>query len=136
MRIIIDTNVFMSGIFWSGPPAKILYAWQDEKIDLVLSTDILKEYVRVGNILSKKYNGVEINEILELLVQKTTIYNVPPLANHVCRDPDDDMFLACAIATKVKIIVSGDSDLLDIAGYQNIHVIKPRQFVDNYLMAK
>src|SRR5437764_11029594 len=108
MKIIIDTNVFMSGIFWSGPPAKIFDAWQSEKIDLVLSTDILGEYIRVGNILSKKYKGVELDEIIEILVQKSTIYNVAPLSTPVSRDPDDDMFIACAISAKIKIIVSGD----------------------------
>jgi len=58
MKIIIDTNVFMSGIFWSGYPAKVLKKWQEGSLDLILSTDILHEYIRVGNILSKKYNSV------------------------------------------------------------------------------
>ena len=133
MNIIIDTNVFMSGIFWSGPPAKILEAWQNNQINLVLSTDILEEYIRVSNILSKKYNGIDIEEIIDLLVKRSKIYNVPPLATPVSRDPDDDMFIACAISAKIKIIVSGDSDLLDVSGYQNIQIIKPRQFIDNYL---
>lgn len=94
MNIIIDTNVFMSGIFWSGPPAKILEAWQNNKINFVLSTDILEEYIRVSNILSKKYKGIEIEEIIDLLVRRSKIYNVPPLAMPVSRDPADDMFIA------------------------------------------
>src|SRR3990167_3945979 len=128
MKVIIDTNVFMSGIFWSGVPAKILQAWKNQQVELVLSTEILEEYIRVGNILSRKYAGVNIDEIIELLMSKSTVYDSASLPTPVCRDPDDDKFIACAISAKVKIIVSGDADLLEISGYQNIHVLKPRQF--------
>ncbi len=47
-KIVLDTNVLMSGIFWSGPPAKILDAWQERKIDIILSPEILDEYIRIG----------------------------------------------------------------------------------------
>lgn len=134
MRVIVDTNVFMSGIFWSGPPAKILKAWHDTKIDIVLSAEILDEYIRVGNILSKKYGEINIDNIIELLVMRSKIYNAIPLPKPVCRDPNDDMFIACAIAANVKIIVSGDLDLLEISGYQNIHVMNPRKYYDIHLL--
>jgi len=52
------------------------------------------------------------------------------LESQVCEDPDDNKFIACAIAAKVKAIVSGDKHLLDISGYNNIVVLKPRKFVD------
>lgn len=130
MKIIIDTNVFMSGIFWSGPPAKILENWQNKKLELILSTEILDEYIRVGKILSRKYSGIDIDEIIDILIKSSKIYNVSPLKTQVCRDPDDDKFIACAIATNVKIIVSGDQDLLELDGYQNIRVMKPRHFIE------
>jgi putative PIN family toxin of toxin-antitoxin system len=134
MKIIIDTNVFMSGIFWSGTPAKILKAWHDKKMDIVLSAEILDEYIRVGNILTKKYGEINIDNIIELLVMRSKIFNATPLPTSVCRDPNEDMFIACAIAANVKIIVSGDLDLLEITGYQNIQIMKPRQYYDNYLL--
>lgn len=59
-RIVLDTNVLMSGIFWSGPPAKILSAWHEKRLQLVISPDILNEYIRVGDILSKKYTDINI----------------------------------------------------------------------------
>jgi putative PIN family toxin of toxin-antitoxin system len=104
---------------------------QEKRLDLVLSTDILDEYIRVGNILSKKYAGVNINDIIDLVIKRSKVFNVPPLLNSVCRDIDDDKFIACALATDIKVIVSGDLDLLELDGYQNIHVIKPRNFVDS-----
>jgi putative PIN family toxin of toxin-antitoxin system len=62
IRVIIDTNVLMSGVFWSGAPAKILDAWQQKKIKMVISPDVLDEYIRVGHILANKYPGVDINQ--------------------------------------------------------------------------
>jgi predicted nucleic acid-binding protein len=47
MRIVLDTNVFVSGIFFSGPPHRILGAWRDGRVRIVYSTSIAEEYQRV-----------------------------------------------------------------------------------------
>ena len=67
MRIVLDTNVFISGIFFSGPPAQILKAWKDRKIQIVLSKEILIEYQRIGDALSSKYSEIDILPIIDLL---------------------------------------------------------------------
>ena len=48
MRIILDTNVFISRIFYTGPPSQILKAWRDGKVQLLVSPSILDEYQRIG----------------------------------------------------------------------------------------
>jgi predicted nucleic acid-binding protein len=48
VKIVLDTNVFVSGIFFGGPPGTILEAWQDGRIDFAVSLEILTEYERVG----------------------------------------------------------------------------------------
>jgi putative PIN family toxin of toxin-antitoxin system len=58
IRVVVDTNVLMSGVFWSGTPAQILSAWYEKKLRLVISPEILNEYVRVGQILAKKFPGL------------------------------------------------------------------------------
>jgi putative PIN family toxin of toxin-antitoxin system len=68
IKIVLDTNVFVSGIFWSGPPHQILEAWQQRKIKLIVSEDILDEYIRVGNILEKKYH-VSISPFIDLVIR-------------------------------------------------------------------
>jgi len=55
------------------------------------------------------------------------------LPEPVCDDPDDDKFLACAIAGKCNVIVSGDKHVLKVSGYRGIEVVRPRKFVDEYL---
>ena len=68
MRVILDTNVLKSGIFFSGPPVKILRAWRDRKVQLVVSTDILKEYFQVAKRLSLRYSGIDMGPLLMLLI--------------------------------------------------------------------
>jgi len=129
MRIVIDTNVFVSGIFRSGPPSDILSLWQQKKTTLCFTSDILDEYQRVGQILAKKYSGIDIEPILELVTIHGKIFPNIVLPEPVSRDPDDDKFIACAVSAKAKYIVSGDKDLLDIGSYSKITMIKPKEFL-------
>ncbi len=52
LKVVMDTNVFVSGVFFSGPPYRILNAWQSGEFELVISREILDEYRRVGEILA------------------------------------------------------------------------------------
>lgn len=135
MRIILDTNVLISGIFFSGPPYQILKAWRDEKIKLVISPEILEEYERVGEELSNKNPSVNIQSFLNLVTVNAVIVPDKPLSKQISDDPDDEKFLACAISSKTKIIVSGDKHLLKVTGFRGIQILKPRQFLDEYLLA-
>ena len=133
MRVILDTNVLMSGLFWSGPPFNILQAWQTGQVKLVACQDILKEYLRVSAILNKKYPNIEINPILDLIIENLQLYQSVKLSTTLCRDPDDDKFIACALSSAVNTIISGDSDLLDVSGFLGINVYKPKEFIEEYL---
>jgi predicted nucleic acid-binding protein len=55
LKVVMDTNVFISGVFFSGPPFQILKAWQSGKFELVVSQEILDEYRRVGEILGEEH---------------------------------------------------------------------------------
>jgi len=136
MKVIIDTNVFISGIFFPGASSKVLEGWKGGKIDLILSPEILGEYREVAHRLSVKFKGVDIESIIELVAINSTLIAAPPLKEPVCRDINDDMFIACALAGDVKIIVSGDKDLHDISGFCGIEVVKPRAYVEEYLEKK
>ena len=133
MRIVLDTNVFISGIFFSGPPSKILKAWKDNKIQIVLSKEILTEYQRVAEELSAKYSEIDIFPIIDLLTVYGEVVPTKDLSVSICEDPDDNKFIECAISSNCKLIVSGDKHLLNISGFQEIEVLKPREFIDLHL---
>jgi len=130
---VVDTNVFVSGVFFSGPPYRILDAWRHGKVELVLSVEILAEYRETGAELARQFSQADLQPWLELVALKATFVDSPPLLKQVCTDPDDDKFLACALAGRVKTITSGDKALLRASGYGGITVLKPRDFVDKYL---
>lgn len=132
MKVVLDTNVFVSGVFFSGPPYAILDAWRHARIKIVISPEILEEYQRVGAELATDFPEVDIIPILELLSMKAMIIKTPPLPRPVCSHADDDKFLACAIAGKTEIIISGDKALRKVSGYCGIEVLSPREFVDKY----
>jgi len=130
--VILDTNVIISGIFFTGPPYDILKAWQSKKIQLVISSDIFKEYKRVADLLNKKYKDIDINSILNLIAINSDIVDSKDLPFTVCEDPADDKFIACEISVRIKIIVSGDKHLLKLSGYKNILILKPKEFLEKY----
>lgn len=131
-KLVLDTNVFISGIFWSGPPAKILNAWH-EKVKIVCSLEILDEYSRVSDILAKKYPNVDIAPFINLMIRDSELFTPIKLKTSISRDPDDDKFIAVALAANCHLIVSGDNDLLSVTRYKDIEIINPNEFVNKYL---
>jgi putative PIN family toxin of toxin-antitoxin system len=123
MRTILDTNVFISGIFFSGPPSQILKAWENGRFQIVLSRPILSEYQRVAENLSSKYPSIDIIPIIELITIHCEFIDVHDTNISVCEHPDDDKFIECAVASKCKTIISGDKHLLKFSGYNGITIV-------------
>lgn len=133
MKLIVDTNVFISGVFFSGAPHQILDAWRHGAITFLISPQILAEYQATGHRLAKQFVGVDLEPWLELLATNAIVVDAPNLPNPVCSDPDDDKFLACALSGRCKCIVSGDKALLATSGFWGISVLTPRAFVERHL---
>ena len=133
MKVVIDTNVFISGIFFGGPPNDILRAWREGKIRLIYSEEILDEYRRTGERIGRKFERVDITPFLQLVAAYGEFVRAEHLPTPVCDDPQDDKFLSCALTAGTRFIVSGDKHLLRVTGYRGIEVLRPRRFVDEYL---
>ena len=131
--LVLDTNVFMSAIFFAGLPHKILEAWSNGCVQLVISKEILREYSEVAHRLHKEFPAIDITAWLSLVKANATMVKAPSLPVPVCADPDDDMFLACAKAVPSSVICSGDKALLATSGFCGIEVLKPRDVVQRYL---
>ncbi len=94
MRIILDTSVLLSGIFFGGVPGRILAAWQEDRIELVLSPAILFEYHQASNVLATRYPAIDValGPLLALVTQTATIVDAPVLTERVSLGPADDKF--------------------------------------------
>lgn len=130
---MVDTNVFISGVFFSGPPYEILNAWRHGKVQIVISPEIIEEYQATGQALSSQFPDVDITPWIEMITTMVLMVKAPALPKQVCTDADDDKFLACAVAGRCKYVVTGDKALLATSGFRGITVLTPRDFMDEHL---
>lgn len=133
MKIVLDTNVFISGIFWRGPPHQVLMLWAKNKISLLVTKKILNEYLRILHKIDNKGNlaqkwGAFVLENSVILEDKELV--------QVCRDPGDNKFLNCAITGGVNYLVSGDDDLLTLKIIGLTEIIAPAQFLKRYVRSR
>ena len=133
MRIVLDTNVLISAIFFSGPPSRILSAWIDEEFELAVSTQILDEYRKVADRIGERFPGVEVRPVLDRIALHALLAVPVRLPNDACTDRDDIKFLECAVGRRADCIVSGDRALLRSSGYEGIEVLTPRRFIERIL---
>jgi uncharacterized protein len=121
LKVVLDSNVVLSGFFFGGVPGRILEAWNAGLVEVVLSASILAEYRQAAAVLESKYGGSDFDSFAALLALNSEFVDAPDsLHEAVCADSDDDKFLACALASGVRLIVSGDEHLLAVNGWQGI----------------
>lgn len=128
MRAVLDTNVVMSAIFFGGTPMKIVRAAFSKKVQLVASRAVMSEYREVAERLHEQFPSVNYRRPLSILESKVTMVRPAALGQTVCRDPDDDAIIACALGGKAKVICSGDGDLLALNGFRGLEIMVPSDF--------
>ena len=133
MRVVLDTNVLISAVFFSGPPSRILSAWFDDRFELVVSAEILAEYREVAGRIGAKFPGVELGPVLDRIALHALLVVPVKLPDDACTNRDDIKFLECALGSRVDCVVSGDRALLRSSGYEGVEVVTPRVFVQRHL---
>ena len=134
MRVVLDTNVVISGMFFGGLPSRILGAWERGAFEWVVSTPVLNEYRRVGAELGVRHPArrAVVEALLGAVRDRATMIFARPLATPLSDDPDDDKFFALGLAARARVIVSGDRHVLAHDGWRGIAVCTPRLFVERY----
>ncbi|MDI6762711.1 MAG: putative toxin-antitoxin system toxin component, PIN family [Thermodesulfobacteriota bacterium] len=128
MKAVFDTNVLLAAFLTEGICTKLLTRARKKQFQLFISPDILREFDRV---LSKKFlsSAQQIREAHQIILEAAHLVEPPSSpVKGVCRDPDDDRILSCAVAAKADYLVSGDSDLLELQEFQGIKMFSPRAF--------
>jgi len=135
VRVVLDTNVVLSGVFFGGVPGEILSAWSRGRFDVVVSAEVLDEYERSGVALAQsKPRMLEAwAPVMRWIAEHALVVDAEPLVEGVAADPDDDVFLACALAGGARAIVSGDRHLKAVSGWRGILVLAPRRFMDDFV---
>lgn len=136
MKVVIDTNVFISS-FFGGNPKRIINLWKEEKIILCLSKEILEEYVEVLSRMGFA-DEKELEKLLSLFAKgfNITFTSNTPKIKAVKDDPDDNKFIECAVACGAEFIITGDKTLEKIKKYQKIKILNPKNFMLSYKMCK
>jgi len=132
MRVVIDTNIFVSS-FFGGNPRRVIDLWKKEKITLCLSKDILEEYIEVLQRIGLDDEN-ELKELISLFARGFNIFFTAktPKISVVKNDPDDDKFIECAAVLKADVVITGDKALLELVEYNGIKILTPQQFLKNY----
>jgi len=132
MRVVIDTNIFVSS-FFGGKPRKIIDLWKTGKITLCLSNAILDEYIDVLRRVGLREED-ELEELLSLFSRGLNLLftTKTPKIRIIKNDPDDDKFIECAVALEAHTVITGDREVLTIKEYMGIRIVTPQQFLEKY----
>ncbi len=134
MRIVLDTNVWLSGIFWDGESSKILEKAEKKDVQIIISEEILSEIIKVLNRESKfqKYIlnlRLSIEDLLRTILSISTLTETKTKLDIVKADPKDNIILEAAVEGKVEYIISYDNHLLNMIEFRNIKIISPGEFL-------
>ena len=135
MKIVLDTNVWLSGIFWQGNPYQIIKSAEKGPFTVILSKPILQEIAKVLNreakfqkFLSEK--TLELEQLLKKIIEMSEIVDVKTTLNVISEDPEDNKVLEAAVDGDADYIVSGDRHLLQIKKFGKTKILSPREFLD------
>jgi putative PIN family toxin of toxin-antitoxin system len=135
VRLVVDTNIIVSGLITKGtPPAKVLDAVHTKKITLLISDEVLTEYLRVLEYPHirkyKKITDEAIGHLTALFINEAERVEI---LTEVTKspDPDDNKFLSLAVDGQADFLITGDkADLLSLKEFSGIKIITARQVVE------
>ena len=129
-RLVLDTNIVVSGILWGGRPRLFLTAAENDAADLFTSTPMLDELAMVlirqkmkGKVAATGRNPDRIINVYAELCTLVTPASLQPIAP----DPDDDWVIATAIAAKADLIVTGDKPFLSVGEAAGVRIVTVAQ---------
>jgi len=131
LRVVLDTNVLISGILFGGKPREILEKAIRGEIRLCTSEPILEELKGVLRRSKFDYSHEMIQVILTELAGVADFVNPSKTINVVSEDPEDNRILECAVEAEADYIVTGDFHLLKLRRYRNIEVVNAVAFLEN-----
>lgn len=127
LRVVLDTNVAISAILWQGTPSRLIAHAIEREIDLFASTVLLDELAEVlarrklARAVAK--TGSTADQLFRDYRRLTRRVRPASLTRQIARDADDDAVLACALAARADLVVSGDTHLLELGRFRDIPIV-------------
>lgn len=128
IRVILDTNIFVS-MALGGRVGKINDAWRRNNFSLVVSDEIVSEYLNVLQRPKFRLRSTTIALIINRVYRKAEFVSPTEQVVAIQADPTDNKFLEAAVARKVDFIVSGDKHLLELKEFRSIPILSAREFL-------
>jgi putative PIN family toxin of toxin-antitoxin system len=132
LRVVLDTNVLVSGLAYPASiPGRILSAWQQGSLDVILSKYILDEMIRVLPKLSRnKRSSAEIRDLADSFLFVAEIFEPTGEADETLRDSKDQPVLETLLAAQANYLITGDKDLLALA--KRYPIVTPAAFWERH----
>jgi len=129
-RVVLDTDVLVSALLFTGELSKIVDLWQRGEVVPLISRETFDELRAVLQYAKFSLAPDEIQSIIENeILPYFKVVEIKENVRGVCRDPGDDKFLACARSGAAHFILSGDKDLIVLKSYKTIGIIKASEFL-------
>jgi len=130
LRVVLDTNVFVSAVLFGGKPGRILSAAREGTMRLLLSAPVLKEYVTVLAYPKFDLPPADIRRLIrEELVPWSEPVRITTTVRFIREDPSDDKFLELAVDGKADMVISGDRHLLGAKMFRHIQILSVEDFL-------
>jgi len=130
MKIVIDSNVFISSFFWGGHPREVFERVINGFDELYITDEIIAEITSVMNNSKFNANSIEIEDYVKIIEKYSKKIVSKNVSKTISRDKNDDKILQCGLDGNVDFIVTGDKDLLVLKEYETIKIIKPKDYLD------
>lgn len=126
MRVVVDTNVLISGILWEGNESELLKMCKINELTNLTSPPIIEELERVISSEKFRLTEREVNSVIELVLSFSTLVFPTIKIEAIISDTTDNKILECAVDGKANYMVSGDKHLLDLKKYRKIPILNAR----------
>jgi len=128
MKVVLDTNIIISALFWNGKERRILTMCREKELEMAITMEILEE---VDCVLDRKFSVPKDKrgEFIKNLLGISRLVFSGEEIDFLEKDPADNRILECAIAAKASLIITGDKGLLEANGFRKIKIKNSSNFL-------
>ena len=132
MKVVLDTNTWLSAIVWRGEATKIIEAGLNKKIKIIISQEILSEIIDVLSQAKFKdfIDKEKIEDLIKVILSIAELIETKTRVDIIKEDPKDNIILECAVSCNADYIISGDQHLLKLKEFKGIKIITAKEFLD------